>query len=492
MNLNAFLPEVAAGAVTSGAMGLDQVAELQKALTMGNTQTDVAGLSGGGALRIQSLDQTMMSTIQENDDFALFNELVKSNATATVDEWTEQSGIGGFLGGSTNSEVGAIAAATGQYNRRVGSVKYLMTRREVSFVSTLGNNIVEAEAVEHQNGALQLLTDAEYLSFNGDDAVVPTEFPGIYAQIKAGITAGQVDPDHIIDMKGKPLSDITAISAASKIVRSYGNFGRPTHLYMSPACQTDLDLGLMPAYRVPLASVPGGGIETGAPVVGIRTSFGDIKTKADVFIPDELMQKPFELEFPAVAAANNFKPASVAGVTASDPASRFVSGGAGVQDTTGNYFYLVTGVNASGQSTGTISAQVAVASGDKVTLTITGSISGAETGYAIYRSRRNGSNAVNDFRLMARIPKVGATTTYVDQNREVPGTCKAYVLNLKAGSNAITWRQLLPMMRFNLYPTVSAVVPWAQLLFGYLRIAKRRQHAIITNILPASADWRPF
>ena len=34
-------------------------------------------------------------------------------------------------------------------------------------------------------------------------------------------------------------------------------------------------------------------------------------------------------------------------------------------------------------------------------------------------------------------------------------------------AEAYTWRQLMPMMRFNLHPTVSAVVPWAQLLFGY-------------------------
>lgn len=486
MNLNVMLPEVATGASTSGVMDMSAVSELQKALTMGNTITDVAQLQGGGALRIQSLDRTMMSTIQENEDFALFNELVKSDATATVDEWTEQSGVGGFLGGSTNTEIGNIAAATGQYARRTGSVKYLMTRREVSFVATLGNNIVEAEAVEQQNGALQLLTDAEYLCFNGDDAVVPTEFPGIYAQLKAGVEAGQVSPDNIIDLGGKAMKDINAISSASKVIRTFGNFGRATHIFMSPSCQTDLDLGLQPAYRVPLTNVPGGGIENGAPVVGIRTSFGDIKTRADVFIPDEQMMKPFQVEWPALAAANNFAPAGVTGVAASDPSSKFESGHAG------NYYYLVTGVNANGQSVGTVSAQVAVSAGDKVTLTIQPSTSGQETGYVIYRSRKNGSTDVGDFRMMARVAKGGSTTTYVDLNREIPGTTRAYVLNMKSGSNAITWRQLLPMMRFNLYPTQSAVVPWAQLLFGYLRIAKRRQHAVITNILPDAAEWRPF
>lgn len=482
------LPELQAGATgITGAMAADQVAELQKALTMGNSATDIAGLTGGSALRIQSLDRTMMSTIQENADFALFNELVKSNATATVDEWTEQSGVGGFLGGSTNSETGAIAAATGQYNRRVGSVKYLMTRREVSFVATLGNNIVEAEAVEQQNGALQLLTDAEYLSFEGDAAVVPTEFDGIYAQMLAGVAAGQVNPDHIIDLDGGYISDITAVSNAAKIIRGFGSFGRATHLFAPNAVQTDLDLSLQPAYRVPLGSVPGGGIEEGAPVVGIRTSFGDIKTMPDVFIPDEQMQRPFELDFPALAAANTFAPAGVAvDASVSDAASRFTAPRAG------NYYWYVAGVTASGQSAGVLTAQTAVAAGKKVSLTISQSAGTQETGYVIYRSRLNGSGALTDLRRMARIPKAGATTVYVDRNLDLPGSVKSYVLNLKNGANAINWRQLLPMMRFNLYPTVSATVPWAQLLFGYLRLAKRRHHAVIKNIIPNSAAWKPF
>jgi hypothetical protein len=110
----------------------------------------------------------------------------------------------------------------------------------------------------------------------------------------------------------------------------------------------------------------------------------------------------------------------------------------------------------------------------------------------IYRSRKNGTNAVTDVRQMARIPKTGATTLYVDLNRDIPGTSKAYIMNLSPGSDAITWRQLLPMLKFPLYPTHSAVVPWAQLLFGYLRVAKRKHHVVIKNILPNGSQWRPF
>lgn len=474
------LPNVAGGGSITGEMGMQDVAELRKALEAGYG-TDVAQLTGGGALRIQSLEKTLLSTIQENEHFALFNELQKTNATATVDEWTEQSGVGGFLGGSTNTETGAIAAAQGQYARRTGAVKYLMTRREVSLVTTIQNSIVEAEATEQQNGALQLLTDAEFLCFEGDAGVVPTEFDGIGVQI-----ASLGSSDHVLDAEGKSLASIDLINKSAATVSAYGNFGKPTHLFMSQLTQSDFDTGLDPAFRVALDNQPNS-IMLGSPVVGIRTSWGNIKTKPDVFIRDEGQQKPFEVDFPALAAKNTFKPAQVTtDATADAVDSKFGAGHAG------NYYYLVTGVNAQGQSTGVITAQVAVAAGKKVVLTINQSATGEETGYVIYRSRMNGTNAPDDFRQMARVPKAGAQTTYTDLNRDIPGTSKAYVLNLLAGAQAITWRQFLPMLKFPLYPTVSAVVPWAQLLFGYLRVGKRKHHVVIKNILPNGAVWRPF
>lgn len=480
INPNA-LPQISGGQSITGEMAMNDVAELRKSLEAGYG-TDVAALTGGGALRIQSLEKTLMSTIQENKHFALFNALQKSNATATVDEWTEQSGVGGFLGGSTNTETGSIAAATGAYARRTGQVKYLMTRREVSFVATLQNAIVEAEAVEQQNGALQLLTDAEFLAFEGDSSVVPTEFDGINALINSLGSS-----DHVLDAQASTLASINLVNTAAKTITGYGNFGTPTHLFMSQATQADFDNGLDPAFRVPLNDVPNGGLLLGSPVVGIRTSWGNIATVPDVFIRDEGQQVPFELDFAALAAANNFAPASVAVVaSADDAASQFTSARAG------NYYYYVTGINAAGQSVGVKSSQIAVAAGKKAVITITASVTGQETGYAIYRSRQNGTNGTSDFRLMTRVAKAGATTVYTDLNRDIPGTSRAYILNMSPGANAINWRQFLPMLKFPLYPTVSATVPWAQLLFGYLRIAKRKHHVIVKNILPNSSVWRPF
>lgn len=480
------LPELAAGqSVTTGSMEGTAIAELQKALTAGYG-TDVSTLTGGSAFRVQSLDRTMQATIQENKHFRLFNELAKTGAGATVDEWTEQSGVGGFLGGSTNTETGIIEESTGTYARRVGMVKYLMTKRQVSLASTLGNNIANSEAIEQQAGAKQLLTDAEFLCFDGDEAVVPTEFSGIYAQILAGVNAGQVDGGNILDAEGQSLASINLVNQAAAQISRRDNFGTPTHLFMSQLVQADFDTGLDPAFRVPLPNVPNGGIMLGAPVNGIRTSWGDVAACPDVFINDGDQAMPFEVLYPTLAAANAGMKPTLALAAASDTGSKFGAAHAG------NYYYLVTGVNAKGQSTGVISAQQAVAAGEKVTLTITASAGGQETGYAIYRSRKNGTNAPNDFRLVTRVAKAGATTTYVDLNRDIPGTTKAYVLNMNPGDHAINWRQLLPMMKFPLYPTNAAVIPWAQLMFGYLRITKRRHHAVIKNIVANGQKWKPF
>lgn len=462
-------------------MSMGDLDSLRKALEAGYG-TDMSNLTGGAALRVQSLDATLQATLADNEHFALFNKLSKPNAGATVDEWTEASDQGGFPGGSTNSETGNIEQAQGDYARRVGMVKYLMTQCQVSFVQTLQNAMVEAESTENQMGTLRLLRDAEHLSFYGDSAVVPTEYDGIVAQMEELGSA-----DHVLDAEANALASINLVNKAAATIAGVGNFGKPTDMFLSPLVQADFDTGLDPAFRVPLAEVPNGGISLGAPVSGIRTSWGDIGNNPDVFVQDEAQQVPFEVTYSSVAAANNFIPAAVAPVAAAGGADSKWGASHG-----GNYYYLVAGVSNKGQSTGLVSAQVAVAQGDAVTLTITESASGEETGYAVYRSRLNGTNAANDFRLVKRIARTGASTVFVDKNRDIPGTSKAFILNLTPGHTAMTWRKLLPLTKFQLFPTQAAIVPWALLMFGYLRISKRRQHVVVKNILPDGAVWRPF
>lgn len=469
---------------------LEQFEELQKALQASNYQTDVATLTGGGALGVQSLDTAMKTTIQENEHFVLFNKLAKTGATNIVDEYVRQNGVGGFLGGSTNTQMGVVRASQGDYSREVGLVKFLMTLRQVGYVLNIGKNIIEATAVEERNGALQLLTDAEYLLFEGNAGASPTQFDGIFKQIDDAIANGEMSSDNVIDMQGVPLDAVDPFSKVNVAVSRYGSWGRSTDVFLPNSVQNDLNQGLDPAYRW----MPGSGNTPvlGGHVEGIRLQSGVLKTSMDTFLHDEAhpMVQAFEVTQSAIATANvGFKPASLAGVAAADAASQFTSARAG------NYYYAVEaiGPNGEGMSAVTKSAQVAVAAGDKVTLTITVSAGGNETGYRIFRSKQNGTNTTADFRLMTVVKKSGATTTYVDLNRDIPGTVKVPLLNMGPSADAIGWRQFQPMTKIPLPFGVGGVpvISWFQFLFGYLRITKPKHHGYIKNVLPTQATWRP-
>lgn len=472
----------------SGDMGTDQLAELQKSLQAGYG-SDMANLTGGDAFRIQSLDTTLQATVQDNKHFALFNALAKPKATAVLDEWSEQSSIGGFLGDSFNDQDGDAAETEGEYARRVGRVKYMSTYRKIPLVLQRQNNTVDPVAIETTNGAKQLLTSIEFSLFEGSEAVVPKSFDGIGVQIASLDSA-----DHVINMDGAALDNPQMIMKAAETVFGFGNFGTLTDLYMAPSVQTDLNMKLDPAFRVALDNSPNS-ISYGTHVSAIRTSWGDIKTKNDVFIRDEKLKIPFEARndtHAAVAVENNvFKPSALT-------ATPNASGGAQSMwnaARAGEYVYFVTGINHNGESQGVFATGGAatVAAGGKVTLSISASASKKETGYVIYRGRQDaGSQELRDLREMVRIPRTGDTTVYDDICREIPGSTVAYALNLSSADHAIAWRQFLPMLKIPMAAVRSPIIPWLQMICGYLRITKRNQHVVIKNIVPLTAVWKPF
>ena len=467
-------------------------ADLLKALEASSYQTDVSQLTGGGALGVQSLDTAMKTTVQENEHFTLFNRLQSTNATNIVDEYVRQSSVGGFLGGSTNSQMGVVRSAQGEYSREVGMVKFLMTLRQVGYVLNIGKNIVEATAVEERGGALQLLTDANYLLYHGNADASPTQYDGIFNILDKEIADGKMSADNVVDLDGAKLDDIAAISKINVAVSRYGSWGRVTDIFLPNSVQQDLNMGLDPAFRW----TPQGQNTPmiGAHVEGIRLQNGVLKTNMDTFIHDEEnpMVYPFEVNFAAQAAANvAIKPASVTvDASASDTASKFSSSRAG------NYYWGVAAIDAEGKgmSAITLTSQTAVAAGKKAVLTITKSTAGTESGYAIYRSRQNGTNAANDLRLVKVIKKTGDATTFTDNNRDIPGTVSVPLLNLAPAADAIGWRQFQPMTKIPLPFGVGGVpvISWFQFLFGYLRVTKPKHHGYVKNVLPSIAKWRPF
>ena len=398
-----------------------------------------------------------------------------------------QHSIGGFFGGTFNTQDGNAMQTTGDYIRMVGQVKYLSTYRSIPVVLERQNNIVDAVTIETTNGTKQLLTDIEVGLFEGDSSVLPLSFDGIAAQI-----ASLNSDDHIIDMKGAALSSIDPITTAAEVIFGFGNFGQATDIYLPPSVQTDLNNDLDPAFRV-IQDGKASSTVRGTAVTGVQTSYGKIATNSDVFIRDERLKKPFETKSAtllAIAVANAaFKPVSIVGTPVGvDVNSDWQASQAG------NYYYAVTGITQNGESQAVVSAQVAVVAGGSISLVITASPSKTESGYVIYRGRQNGTNALTDLREMKRIPYVSgaATTTYLDENADIPGSTNSFILNLSEQDHAIAWRQYMPMMKIPMAAVMSPIIPWLQMICGYLRMTKRNQHVWVKNIVTNSQAWQPF
>lgn len=498
-------------AALGGSLGgnMAEFEELTKALQAGDINggytTDVKNLQGGGALGVQSLDTAMKTTIQENKHFTLFNMLQQTNAINIVDEFSRQSSVGGFLGGSTNTQMGVVRAAQGEYSREVGMVKFLMSLRQVGYVLNIGKNIAEPIAVEERNGALQLLTDANYLLYHGDASVVATQFDGIFTQIDNEIAAKKMSPEARVDCNGQPLNTVEQLSLINVEASSYGNWGQSTDIFLPNSVQNDLNMGLDPAFRW----TPDGSNTPmlGAHVQGIRLTTGILKTHMDTFIHDETnpMVHVFELSNPVLAAKNDADGLKVNTVAAA-PSNAAVNGSMFNAKRNGAYVYAVAAVSKSGAgySKAKIVDAQTIISGGNLVLTITNPTSTDLGGFAIYRGRQDvaksadDTDTLRDLRLVKVIPAdlssaAAGKTVFTDNNTDMPGTVCVPQLNLAAGSDAIGWRQFQPMTKIPLPFGVGGmpVMSWFQFLFGYLRITKPKHHGYIKNILPTQAKWRP-
>jgi hypothetical protein len=453
-----------------------------KALTAGHG-SDHAALVGGAALRRESLEASLLVTVQQMEHFVLFNLLDKTPATATVDEWTQKRGIGGIPGSGAVGELADIPENTSDFKRKVGKVKFLKDRRRVSVEAEVQSQsgLADAIAEETDSGTLKLLTDAEYLMIYGDEDMQPNELDGLKKIMEA------VGGDHVLDLGGNELSsDGSEFLDSAELIWRQGNWGRATDYFCSGPIQTDINRKLHPQFRV-MQDGNQATVAKGAIVKRVTTQFGDIEAHPDPFIEES--QPPFAVrggEFAAqLAASGTSVVQSVAGVAAPHATSRFKAG----QD--GNYYYAVEAGRAEGRSALVKSAQVAVAVGDRVTLTITPPAGNNATYFAVYRGRQDGTNADNDFREVARVAADGDNpVTYLDANQNVPGCSDIFIVTNQ--KKAIGIRRLLPMTRFPLYPSTRAEYVWAQLFFLYLRVGKENQHRLIKNVRPSTASWKAF
>jgi hypothetical protein len=450
-----------------GRATMDDVRQLRKALNAGDAITsadaNAAGTESGFALRVESLERTLKNTTYRMEHIKLWKSIPKIAAFNTVEEYNQITEYGAGAQGAFMAE-GALPSETdASYDRKYAVVKFLGTTRIVSHVMSLvkpaHGNVIAQETVA---GTMYLLRQLEKSLFTGDSSIDELEFDGFDKLITDGAPA-----DHIIDLRGAPLSEDNLIDAALT-VQNAPAFGIPTDLYINPAVKSDLVKSFFPKARYDLTQKRDGMI--GLDIDGFTSPAGDVRFNSDVFIDD-----------------GGVAPAADAGATAPGAPTWTIQPNMGVgaaalwavgtgDHDQGDYYWAVSACNSGGSAAAVESNQLTVNSANEVEMEVTRG-TGTTTYYKLYRTLRGGASGTS--RFIKRVASAGAATPIVDDNTRLPRTTSGYLFQQDASN--MSFAQLAPMVKVPL-ATINSSIRWMQLIYGTPKLYTPRHNVIFRNI----------
>jgi hypothetical protein len=363
--------------------------------------------------------------------------------------------------------------------RAFAEVKFYRSRREISDIALLVSMTEDPETLEETAGATLILHALNEDMYSGEPAALPSRVKGILSWVNDSQANGGDVNLLSYDMAGKVLDSRKPFEQMAARVRNRG--GRITHNFCNPLIQADFSEVYSTAERIMITqgNNPDTRIFVGATIGGIMTAQGALYWEGDPFCKVGWAAPVAAADGPDAPAA----PTAVSGAAA----------GSGGNIPAGGYFYRVSAVNEKGESITTASAEVTVAAGEKVTLTISHADAQA-TGFRIYRSAKDAADA-SDCRYLYCCKRTGASTTFVDSGFWVPGTTSIVMLDLRPTATVIQWSQLLPLTKKRLAET-GPTRPFLMNLSGALRLAKPEWIGVIRNVVPRyvyqEEGWNPL
>lgn len=458
-----------------GATNAETLGDLNKALSAGYA-TDPGTQSGGGALRVESLDSTLKVVSFMEKNIVFYNDIPKTKAFNTVEEYNLLSKYGG-KGGFFINEGGLPRTEDSKYQRMAAFVKFMGTTREIShpmlLVRPAHGNVV---ALETKNGAKWMLQRIEESLFHGNSAIISESFDGLAKQHAVGINdanfAGDgladTSSEHVIDLRGGILTEST-FEFVARILAD--NYMYPTVCYMPNKTHSDFNTSFFSKgrYQIPV----GADNTVGFVADKIKTSGGVVDLKSDVFLRVNRVAP--------TTADNSLCPTAPVSATVSVQAKTTSRGF--LASEAGTYAYSVTAISKSGESAvalGSANAVVTAGNNEVSIVIVRGAVTGNDlaSGYRIYRTRlADGATGVKY--LVAEIASAGANTTFLDGNENLPGLGTAYMGQMD--ESVLTLRELSPMLKFPL-ATVASSIRWMQLYYNTPILFRPRGWVVIKNI----------
>ncbi len=461
-----------AGQVGAVDFGSAQADTLLKALTLGYG-TDSASMTGGRSLVPQDIEGTVVAALRFNEnDFKLLNLIKSKKVGSSIHEYTRRNEVGDEA--SIFVQEGAESSETAQtLERVVRAVKYMQTYRKITLQMRTATTLEDAEASEKMAGVLTILKGIEWGMFHANSAAVPTQFDSVNVQIRAA------SQKNIYDLRGKDMA-AEGDKAMSTIARQvYEAGGWLTHSFMPPQIGQDIQDLIKDRVRFNTEDSRASVVAESYP-----TPFSDnILVSGKKAGPDKFFRIK-SAPTPGDAAVRPDAPtfAMTAATDTTVGTTGFVTA------TAGTYYYQVFAISDKGISAGAVAASQAVAAGKMVTITITPGVKKG-TGYIICRSKLGAASGA-DCREMYRIADSGAATTVTnDTNDELPGTGEILLISHDNNMPSIQWDQFLPTMRFDLFPTNAAIIPFLVVNFGTPDVKVPWYQGLIKNVGYVGMDW---
>ncbi len=478
--------------------GDQTMADLAKAMSTSNL-----GGSFGDAtpLRLQNLDATMTSVLFEEQHFTLWNFLDRIPSIQPYFEWNDRLSYGDDRSFPAFMEGGTPPGATAQFSRNGIYIRYFGTRRgithQMALTGQLGGSMVDPVAEENRDGAMSLLARCEHNFLWGDHLITDNlgntvNFDGLIKAVQNGtqyVGASQTNPmpsnyaagQNILDMKGKYM-DFSDIENIGKTLAESGfvtNF-RNVRAFMSPSVLADLSNVKMVSEFKLMPQMQPYGYYPGAPLAGYQSNFGFIPFTYDLFMKRAGMtDQPLAVAGPQSPATPSVSAAAGA-PTGAQVSSFLASNGAGTSDAA-IYYYFVTAGNDSSESAASASANVAVAAGQVVTLTINPGASNGQTQtyYRVYRGTVNSATDPGTGCIATVAANGSSAVTYADQNDWRPQLGMFLVVDRTPSNLAIA--QMAPMMKWPLAIT-STTVEWLVLLYHALVVKAPQRMYLVKNV----------
>ena len=443
---------------TGSELGLSNAAEVEdlaKALLAPDSSDDLYGSTQtpGGVVTLQSLEGMLVDLTLNMNDYTLWQDINKSKAFSTVEEYDRQTGMGitgsSFVGQMENPEF-----RDPNFQKEIAIVKFMSEGWQVSDVAEATRRLIDRTRV--QRAAMSRLLRSLSLNFyEGNSSWISKSFDGL-AKTISGESSQQTT-----DLRGGNVS-MNTFNLVGQLITEGNGHVENARVYVSPAGIQNLskiiESGAASTGDRKIVEMGTSGVTVGGKITNIMTAYGPMLPRMDKLLgmAYEAKQVPQYYDEGSktwIEGSTSDKAPSLPVITIANNASAtgsLFSAGT-VRPSAVKYTYRVVAKNAYGSSVGSVAVESTsvIASGGAVTLTITpfAGDSGSKVPecFEIYSEKVGGSGT---YRYLTTVAASGLTAvTYQDINTYIPGTARMFIIDqTSTGEDRVMgFSQLLPI-----------------------------------------------